>query len=174
MQLAYYLAAYQRNIRGVLSLWFILVSSNTNPIDVSNHISDFVNDFIKKSEEDLTEDKFQTLKKSLISKTLEPFHSLSDYFDFVCKEVSRGTFCFDRKTNAEQLNKWLDQIKKQDIMNMLKECLCYSLEIWAVAQSHRKTYMQKGEIVKSKQIVEIHKEQFHKDTTVSGQMSPQE
>ena len=54
MQLAYYLAAYQRNIRGVLSLWFILVSSNTNPFDISNHISNFVKDFIEKSEEDLT------------------------------------------------------------------------------------------------------------------------
>ena len=58
MQLAYYLAAYQRNIRGVLSMWFILVSSNTNPFDISNHIDTFVRDFIKASDEDLTSDKF--------------------------------------------------------------------------------------------------------------------
>jgi len=55
MQLAYYLAAYMRNVRGVLSLWFLLVSSNTNPWDVSKHISTFVDDFIAKINEDLTE-----------------------------------------------------------------------------------------------------------------------
>jgi len=55
MQLAYYLAAYMRNVRGVLSLWFLLVSSNTNPWDVSKHISTFVDDFIAKIDEDLTE-----------------------------------------------------------------------------------------------------------------------
>ena len=85
MQLAYYLAAYQRNYRGVLSLWFILVSSNTNPFDVSKHIQDFIDNFIKKSDEDLTDDKFSTLKKSLTSEILEPFHSLQDYFNFICK-----------------------------------------------------------------------------------------
>ena len=54
MQLAYHLSVSQRNIRGVLSLWFSLVSSNTNPRDISQHISSFVDDFLDKVEEDLT------------------------------------------------------------------------------------------------------------------------
>jgi secreted Zn-dependent insulinase-like peptidase len=90
----------------------MLISSNTNPYDISEHIDNFVNDFITKSGEDLTEEKFETLKQSLTSKTLEPFHSLSDYFDFVCQEINRGTFLFDRKTNAAQLKAVLDKITK--------------------------------------------------------------
>lgn len=38
-QLAYYLRAYQSNFRGVLSLNFILISSNTAPQAISQHIS---------------------------------------------------------------------------------------------------------------------------------------
>lgn len=38
-QLAYYLRAYQGNTRGVLSLNFILISSNTPPHAISQHIS---------------------------------------------------------------------------------------------------------------------------------------
>ena len=85
MQLAYYLAAFQKNIRGVLSIWFLLISSNTNPFDVSKHIADFIGDFIDKIKDDLSEEKFDTLKQSIVSRTMEPFHSLGDYFEFLCK-----------------------------------------------------------------------------------------
>lgn len=46
-QLAYYLRAYQNNTRGVLSLNFILISSNTPPHAISQHISQFCNTFLE-------------------------------------------------------------------------------------------------------------------------------
>lgn len=57
-QLAYYLAAYKNNTRGVLGLNFLLISSNTNPKDISGHITNFIKDFLANSDQDLTSDKF--------------------------------------------------------------------------------------------------------------------
>lgn len=66
-QLAYYLSAHKINTRGVLALNFLLISSNANPKEISGHITNFINDFLTKSVEDLTEDKFETLKNSVRS-----------------------------------------------------------------------------------------------------------
>lgn len=57
-QLAYYLRAYPKNTRGILSLCFILISSNTEPTAISNYITDFCNTFLQNAENDLTADKF--------------------------------------------------------------------------------------------------------------------
>lgn len=125
--MAYYLAAYQENIRGVLSLSFLLISSTAHPKEISGHITTFIQDFLEKIDKDLTEEKFETLKKSLISKTLEPFQSLEDYYTFVYREINKGTYCFDRKTNSAKLNDYLAQIKREDLIKMLRDCLHYNL-----------------------------------------------
>jgi len=54
-QLAYYLTAYSQNTRGILSLLFLLISSNADPHAVSEHIHSFVKEFISAIETDLTE-----------------------------------------------------------------------------------------------------------------------
>jgi secreted Zn-dependent insulinase-like peptidase len=69
-QLAYFLRAYPKNTRGVLALCFILISSNSDPRAVSGHISTFVNEFLAKAEEDLTGEKFESIKNSVRTKVL--------------------------------------------------------------------------------------------------------
>lgn len=118
----------------------MLISSNSDPFQITEHINTFIAQFIAAAGEDLTEEKFQILKKSLISKILEPFQSLKDYFDFICRQINRGTFVFDRKTNLNQLQGYLSQIKREDVVNMLKECLGYDLSVWVVAEPHKKVF----------------------------------
>ena len=57
-QLAYSLCAYQQNTRGVLGLLFLLISSNSDPFQITEHIKTFISEFIAAMGEDLTEDKF--------------------------------------------------------------------------------------------------------------------
>ena len=69
-QLAYYLTAYSQHNRGILSLCFLLISSNADPYAISGHIHTFVTDFLANIEADLTVEKFEQLKDSLRTKVL--------------------------------------------------------------------------------------------------------
>jgi secreted Zn-dependent insulinase-like peptidase len=110
-QLAYYLRAYPKNTRGTLSLNFILISSNTQPRAISQYITEFCNTFLIEAEQDLTPEKFETIKKSVRTKTLEPHNSLSDYFAFVRREIGNQTFLFNRK-ERECLEQYLGNITR--------------------------------------------------------------
>jgi insulysin len=121
-QLAYYLTAYSKNTRGVLGLCFILVSSNTDPRAISGHIANFCREFLQKAEQDLTAEKFESIKNSVRTKILEPHNSLKEYFDFVCREIDHKTFLFNRK-DRECLEGYLDSITREDVIGLLGRSL---------------------------------------------------
>lgn len=54
--MAYYLAVRIENIRGILGLKFILVSSTRDPKNISEEIKNFVLNFFQKMTEDLSAD----------------------------------------------------------------------------------------------------------------------
>jgi hypothetical protein len=60
---------------------------------------------------------------------------LKDFFNFICKEVEEKTFVFDRK-DRNKLEGYLNQIKREDVINLLKECTKKALEVWVVAKPH--------------------------------------
>ena len=56
-QLAYYLTTRISNTRGVLGMYFILVSSSKDPEYIAREIKRFVTEFMGKMETELTEEK---------------------------------------------------------------------------------------------------------------------
>lgn len=61
-QLAYYLFARVKNVRNVLGLQFLLVSSTKDPYAISQEIKNFVNDFFGNLDTNLDAEKYKTLQ----------------------------------------------------------------------------------------------------------------
>jgi secreted Zn-dependent insulinase-like peptidase len=97
-QLAYYLAVKVQNVRGVLGLQFLLVSSTKDAYDISVEIKNFVKEFFGNLVENLNEEKLTQLKNSVETKIITPHNNLKDLNSFVNREISCKTFNFNRKT----------------------------------------------------------------------------
>jgi secreted Zn-dependent insulinase-like peptidase len=98
--MAYYLTVKILNTRGVLGLYFILVSSTRDPKNISDEIKTFVNSFFGKLNEDLTGDnagRFATLKESVFTKINAPHDNILALFQFIMREVIQKTFYYTRK-----------------------------------------------------------------------------
>ncbi len=96
-QLAYYLTTRIANTRGVLGLYFVLVSSSKDPAFIAEEIKKFVATFFAKMADELTEEKLEKLRQSVKTKFSVPHNNLKALFDFVCREISQSTFYFTRK-----------------------------------------------------------------------------
>lgn len=81
-QLAYYVGTRVKPFRGVLGLYFILVSSNTDPFGVYKEIKAFVEPHLRKIAT-ITDDELKIIKEAVLVELSEPHHSLKDLFEFV-------------------------------------------------------------------------------------------
>ena len=107
-----------------------------NPYVISQRIRAFIQQFYDKMAENLTEEKFETLKNSLRTQVLESHTNLKAFYDFISREVDLKTYNFKRK-EKEQLESYLSQVKREDLKEMLGQCLGHALEVWVVAQPHQ-------------------------------------
>ena len=146
-QMAYYLTVKIENTRGILGMYFILVSSTRDPANITAEIKTFVEDFFGKLETDLTgdnSDKLKLLKDSVFTKLNAPHNNLEALFDFIIHEVSEKTNYFNRKV-AEEIRSRLDPITVTDLQQVWQSMKDKSLDLHVVSQTHSESY-SKNEI----------------------------
>lgn len=145
--MAYYLTVKIENTRGILGMYFILVSSTRDPANITAEIKTFVEDFFGKLETDLTgdnSDKLKLLKDSVFTKLNAPHNNLEALFDFIIHEVSEKTNYFNRKV-AEEIRSRLDPITVTDLQQVWQSMKDKSLDLHVVSQTHSESY-SKNEI----------------------------
>lgn len=141
-QLGYITALLKRNIYGIHGLQFIIQSTAKGP----SHIDQRVEAFLSKFEEELrqlSEDEFKKSVSSLIDSKLEKHKNLREESRFYWKEISDGTFKFDRKESEVSALKKLTQ---QELIDFFDEYVKVgatrkkTLSIWVYGSTHISDY----------------------------------
>lgn len=115
-QLGYITVLLKRNIFGIHGLQFIIQSTAKGP----SHIDERVEAFLSKFESELrqlSEDEFKKNVSSLIDSKLEKHKNLREESRFFWKEITDGTFKFDRKESEVSALKKLTQQELVDFFN---------------------------------------------------------
>ncbi|XP_074321353.1 insulin-degrading enzyme-like 1, peroxisomal [Silene latifolia] len=137
-QLGYIVALLNRNESGVHGLQFIIQSTAKGPRDIDSRVEAFLTKFESELRQ-LSEDEFKKNVGSLIDMKLEKHKNLKEECRFFWKEISDGTFKFDRK-DAEVAA--LKQLTQQELVDFFDEFVKIganrkrNLSIWVYGSAH--------------------------------------
>ncbi|KAH9625012.1 hypothetical protein KSS87_008080 [Heliosperma pusillum] len=137
-QLGYIVALLNRSESGVHGLQFIIQSTAKGPRDIDSRVEAFLTKFESELRQ-LSEDEFKKNVGSLIDTKLEKHKNLREECRFFWKEISDGTFKFDRN-DAEVAA--LKQLTQQELVDFFDEFVKIganrkkNLSIWVYGSAH--------------------------------------
>ncbi|KAK9664344.1 hypothetical protein RND81_14G035000 [Saponaria officinalis] len=141
-QLGYIVALLDRSDLGVHGLQFIIQSTAKGPRDIDSRVEAFLTDFEPEIRQ-LSEEKFKRNVESLIDTKLEKYKNLREECRFFWKEISDGTFKFDRKESEVAA---LKQLTQQELVDFFDNFVKVGanrkrdLSIWIYGSSHSSDY----------------------------------
>ncbi|XP_057520818.1 insulin-degrading enzyme-like 1, peroxisomal [Amaranthus tricolor] len=116
-QLGYITVLLKRNIYGIHGLQFIIQSTAKGPTHIDQRVEAFLSKFENELRQ-LSEDEFKKNVSSLIDSKLEKHKNLREESRFYWKEITDGTFKFDRKESEVSA---LKQLTQQELISFFDE-----------------------------------------------------